>query len=151
MTITDHDIINLYAEVCSGNTDAFLFVCLWAVYVHAIDDIIDGEKHMQSAESILEVFAQANILFTQPFYRQHAEELQMVVMKATNAYADSVALEKSADKGLRKMADVLRFAGNEMLFAVALICGGFQHMSQLSPRIREMSWAAHHDENGAPK
>lgn len=150
MTSSEREIIVLYDEVCLGNSDALRFIFHWNMFIHGIDDLIDDPVRPKP-EDVIAVFAQANILYTQPFYQAHAVKLQMVVMLVTNAYADSVLWENEKRIGLGAMADVLRFAGNEMMFAVALIVGGYQHMRKISVKLRENSWESHHDETGKPK
>lgn len=148
MTLSERETVKLYDSVCCGNRDALMFVFHWGIYCHGIDDIIDGNPSMQKSEEIISAFAQANVLYSLPFYRDNWSRLQPVVMLVTNAYADSVSFEGSEEAGKKTMSDVLRFAGNEMLFAVALICGGYAHMRKLSAEIRENSWRDHHNEQG---
>jgi hypothetical protein len=148
MTLSERKIALMYDEVACGNADALKFIFHWNLYCHGIDDIVDGSLAMRDPEQVVGLFAEANLLYTLPFYRANWERLQSVVMLITNAYADSVMWEDSYDKGQRTMADVLRFAGNEMLFAVALICGGYQHMRRVSAKLRNQSWQDHHDQHG---
>jgi hypothetical protein len=142
----DIELLEQYSEVCCGNRDAERFIAQWNLFVHGIDDIIDTGN--ASAEEIISVFAQANVVYSQQFYRDHYLTLQPVILLITNAYADSVLWEKRGTEGQKKMADVLRFAGNEILFAVALICGGYQHMRSVSAGIRDKSWKTHHNNQG---
>lgn len=149
MTLSESNFVTLYDEASCGNPDALRFLFHWNIFCHGIDDLIDAPTRATPGE-VIDAFAQANILYTHPFYQAHAVKLQMVVMLVTNAYADSVFWEHEKRSGLSAMADVLRFAGNEMVFAVALICGGYQHMRRISMRVRENSWITHHDETGKP-
>lgn len=141
------------AEVCRGDMSAMTFCDLWFNYCHGIDDLIDtmedGRPTMKP-EAILKLFGIAATLYNCPFYVRNQAALFMPVLTITNAYADSVAWEKSSVSRRRKIADVLRCCGNEMFFVVALIVGGWQHMRDLSPKIRERSWVLQHDENDNP-
>lgn len=101
-------------------------------------------------ERLLRVLLQAAELYSLPFWRRHGDRLGPVVALVTNAYADSVAWERSATPELRTMADSLRFAGNEMVLAVAGLCGGAEAMRAASPWLRAMSWRSHHDATGQP-
>lgn len=145
MILSGSRLVVLYNEVTCGNSDALTFLLHWHAYCHGIDDIVDEGGN---AEQVLAAFAEANLLYTLPFYQSNFSKLQTTVMLITNAYADSVAWERSDRVGRRRMADVLRFCGNEMVLAVALICGGFKHMRAMSPILRENSWFTHHDESG---
>jgi hypothetical protein len=136
---------SLVLEACNGNEAGFAFLALWNQYVHAIDDIVDGQA---TPETTITTFACAANVFSHPFYLANRAALYAVVMLVANAYADSVSWEKSDRDGQRTMSDVLRFAGNEMLFAVALICGGYAHLRKISPVVRERSWLDHHNDKG---
>lgn len=138
------------AELCRGNAKAMEFCHLWFNYCHKIDDLIDIGPPVVSNEQILELFIMANVLYSHEFYVAHKSVLQPVVMLVTNAYADTVPWEKSTVNRQRMMADVLRCCGNEMFFAVAIICGGWQHLRSLSARLRERSWQLQHDEHDNP-
>jgi hypothetical protein len=131
-------------EVCLGNSDAMDFCNSWFIYCHAIDDLIDDNERPKP-ERLLEVFIQANVLFSCAFYVAFHVSLQPIVLLITNAYADSVAWEASPEPHRRAIADVIRCCGNDMFFAVAMICGGWKHARSLSPRIRERSWILQHE------
>jgi hypothetical protein len=149
-TLSESRLVRLYDHVCCGNPEALRFLFNWNLFCHGIDDIIDDTKRTDP-EEVIAAFAQANIVYSLPFYQANAARLQTTIMLVTNAYADSVAWEKSPNKGHQSMADVLRFAGNEMVFAVALICGGYRHMRAISASVREFSWDTHHTETGEAK
>lgn len=141
-------------ELCRGNPHALVFCDLWYTYCHSIDDILDtmeDGRPTMSKEAILAVFINAAMLYNSPFYVENRHHLYPVVFAVTNQYADSVAWERSPEKHRRTMADVLRCCGDEMLFIVAMIVGGWQHMRQMSGRIRERDWILQHDEHGNPQ
>ena len=153
MTFAERETVEILTKASAGNADALRFLMHFCAYAHAIDDIIDdlwAKKDVPPAR-ILDTFAQANILYSQPFYQANTASLQPVVMLVTNAYADSVEWEqRGTGEGEKRMADVRRFAGNEMLLAVALVCGGYKAMRELSPIIYNRSWREHHDAAGQP-
>jgi len=134
-------------ELTNGNAAAADWIDRWWKYIHAIDDIIDEGR---GPEALLEVLVDAAELYSHPFWLANWFHLRPLVVNITNAYADSVAWEKSGDSDERAMADVLRFAGVEMYCLVAAICGGYKHMRKLSPQIRRNTWASNHDPQGKP-
>lgn len=148
MKLAERQLTGLFDEICCGNPDALRFVMHWNLFCHGVDDIVDMPEFRESPEQIVSVFAEANVLFTLPFYQANFAKLQTTVMLVANAYADSVAWEKSSELHQQRLSDVLRSYGNEMLIAIALICGGYQHMRRMSPKIRERSWADQHGANG---
>lgn len=127
------------------------FCDLWMLYCHSIDDLLDTRfdgRPTMDTEEILKIPIYALLLYNSPFYMAHREALCPVVFLVTNAYGDTVKFEGSAGRHTRAIADVIRCCGNEMFFAVALICGGYDHMRKLSPVIRERSWIIQHTEEG---
>jgi hypothetical protein len=139
--------------LCCGNLDAMTFCDLWYRYCHAIDDLLDtmeDGRPTMSQEQVLSIFFNAAFLYNCPFYRSNAHLLSPVVVMVTNMYADSVVWERSPIARRRIMADVLRTCGDEMYFAVALICGGERHMRDMSLKIRERDWIGQHDDNDQP-
>lgn len=131
--------------MASGNEQAADFLFLWRQYVHQIDDLIDGD--LQGPEGMLNTFMMAAFVYTHPFFLAHLQELRQIAVNCTNAYADSVAWEKK-DGWQKEFADHYRHFGVEMVLAVAGMCGGYNHMREVSPVLREMCWKEHHDEKG---
>lgn len=135
------------ARICKGDVEAIDFLCVWARYVHGIDDIVDGDT--KEAEDIIATFALSATLLTHPFFLRtptHAAALRQTFLSVANAYADSVAWEKSSIPWQRQQADCLRHCGNEMVFAVAQICGGYDHARTISLEHREIAYEAQHPE-----
>lgn len=134
-------------RVCRGDREAMDFLCnWWAPYVHGIDDIIDGDAN--GPEEVLREFARAVGLYAHPFYLRNLAGLKQVVLNVTNAYADSVAWEKSGVAWQREWADHHRHAGMEMVIAVATICGGYEHARSISQEQRSVCWHEHHRRDG---
>jgi len=123
--------------------DAAEFLTGWHIYCHLIDDIVDGDTPFTN-ERFLEVLMLANKVYSLPFYRTYAPMLSSVVAMVTNTYADSVEWEKSDEEYKRKVADVIRQCGNEMIYAVANICGGHTLMRKISLRLREAAYLDQH-------
>lgn len=117
----------------------------WGPYVHAVDDIVDEEV---SAEKKIEAFARAAYLFSHPFYLRHIGALRQVVLLVTNTYADSVAWERSKIAWQRQWADHARHAGMEMVIAVAMIVGGYEHARAISLEQRTICYHEHHNREG---
>ena len=152
MTKEEVDGVLLYQEIACGNRDAEMFLYHWTLFAHGIDDIIDDYRDGKpvAAEQFIGVMAQSCMAYTLPFYQQHSARLQPVVMAVTNMYADSVKWERSGDPKFEAIADGIRSCGNELLSAVALICGGYAHMRRMSPKLRHRSYEIQHDNAGNP-
>lgn len=146
MTAIEHGAAAL-ERCCLGNPEAKRFLIAWSQYVHAIDDLIDGAER-PAPEALLQTFAKAIAVYSDPFYLQHIEALRQVAVSATNLYADSVAWEQSPMPWHRHFADWARHAGAEMVLAVAHLCGGYEHMRSLSLELRTICYLQHHDLKG---
>lgn len=147
MTANEYDLRALN-RCCCGNKEAIEWLLLWRDYVHDIDDIIDGDK--QGPEIVLSTFAAAATLYSHPFYLRNLLALRQIVYNCTNAYADSVAWEKSDTAWQREFSDHYRHFGAEMVLAVASICGGYAHMRSISLELRVICYLEHHTPSGEP-
>lgn len=145
MTAFEEDLAAL-KRCCRNNEEAMQWLTLWRAYVHGIDDIVDGDD--DSPEAVLGTFAGAVELYTHPFFLKHAARLKQIVLNCTNAYADTVAWEKSKEAWQRNFSDHYRHFGAEMVLAVATICGGYAHARSISLELRAICWLEHHDEHG---
>lgn len=145
--------LKLFRVICRDNQNAISFGLLWVRYNDEVDNLIDtveDGRPIFTKEQILRVFVTALEVYNHPFYVEHRHHLHMVAALVTNTYTDSVLWERSPVESRRKMADVLRFCGNEMIFAMAMICGGYDHCRKLSQQIRDGDWKFHHDDEGNP-
>lgn len=139
--------LRLAERVCNGDREAMDWLAHhWSPYVHGIDDIIDGDRC--KPEDVLDTFARAALLYAHPFYLKNLLALQRLVLVITNAYADSVAWEKSEVQWQRDWSDHNRHVGMEMVIAVAQICGGYQHARAISKEQRVICWHDHHTPQG---
>lgn len=126
-------------ETSCGNDDAFRFLCGWHYFCHSVDDIVDENFVSKDRKQfIIDTFLYSKELFSCNFYRQFHRELSSVVDVICNAYADSVSFEHSTEAWQQEMRDIIRFQGNDMLCAVAKICGGYETMRSVSAKLRNL-------------
>lgn len=137
-----------YATVANGNLSANDWLCQWHDYCHEIDDVIDTPDY--APERVLGLFERANALYTHPFYQLHRAKLSTMILVATSLYSDSNKWEKDAALWKRWWAEVMRHCGNEAIFAVAQICGGYTHMKGLTAPMLAMCYVYHKDKYGTP-
>lgn len=133
----------IYRHACNGNEQAFDFLNVWNKFCHITDDLLD-HPGTDDANRLLKILAVANLLYSSDFYATNPDGLYEVVQLVTNSYADSIAWEHDPVSWRRKWADTLRFAGNEMVLAVAGMCGGWDLRQNVSLQLREDSWKSHH-------
>lgn len=134
-------------RVCCGRPEAMQWLRLWREYVHAIDDVEDEETTPEFRQRI---YVLALELYTHPFFKAHEQRLKQVVLNCTNAYADTLAWERSGIGWQREFADHYRHFGAEMVIAVAQLCGGYDHGRGISLELRATCWLEHHDKEGKP-
>ncbi len=134
-------------RACNGNAEAITWLTLWREYVHGIDDVEDEETTPEFRQRL---YVLALELYTHPFFRKHEDRLKQVVLNCTNAYADTLAWEKSAVAWQQQFADHYRQFGAEMVIAVAQITGGYDHARGISLELRTVCWLEHHDQEGKP-
>lgn len=108
-------LLKVYAMASGGREDAYCWLLCWHGWVHAIDDHIDEPN--RPATEVIDLCADGAVLFSSPFYRQHAEALGPLI----GAIAEEYRVSLTAPKPL---ADVLRIAGNHAVLVVAYITGG---------------------------
>lgn len=127
------------AELCCGDREAMDFLGLWARYCHEIDDIVDGAR--TDKQAILSTFALAMMVYSHPFYLRNLMELRAIALMVGVLYGDSVAWED--ENGWRKeFSKVYRHAANEMVLAVAVICGGYDHARSVAGEQRKVCFEA---------
>lgn len=137
--------IEKYLDV-KKSPNAILWILAYAIYTHAIDDIIDEEipKDSVKDEFILKTFEFAETIYTNIYYLTHISRLRPLVKMASNTYMDSVQMEKSNSKWKKDYADVLRTMGNEILITVIEIENGLDSRREASMELRELSYRTHH-------
>jgi hypothetical protein len=137
--------LQLLDRITLGNELAKNFLREWMQYTHEIDDIIDGDR--TSKEQILATFARALILYSHPFYLANIQALRQIALNVTNAYADSVAWEKSEVDWQRNWSDHYSHVAQEMMLSIAMICGGYEHARTVSLEMRYLCYVEHHNNN----
>jgi hypothetical protein len=140
-----NELLDIYKIAANRNTDALVFIMAFHGYAHRIDDVVDGEVHC-GPEELIELLMLANALYSTPFYIENSARLSGVVGSIANTYLDSVHWERDSTEWKRRVADVIRLCGNDMVCAVAFIVGGFRHMRDISLRLREFAWHSQHEE-----
>lgn len=134
-------IFGLYLEACLGQPDPFWFLVAFHGWAHLIDDLVDESD--RDRLQVVDVAMKANVLFTSRFYQANAQALSVVTAVVADAYRTSVLAEREGGSRGR-LADVIRLAGNQMVIAVAMIVGGWEHAQQISGQLWPMAWESQH-------
>ena len=125
--------------------DALAFAYNFINYCHLIDDIIDEKISRDNPETIIAAFEAALAVYSNPFYRQHANHLFPIIKMVTNAYADSVVFQNAPNEWNVKYKAVLAQQLNDVTLACIEICHGVSQRRYASLAIRELSYNAHKD------
>jgi len=131
----------LYMQASNGNAEALQFLCMFNKYCHGIDDIVDGE--VKDAEGIISIFLSAGTVFSHSYWQVNGRDLYMTLVLLTNDYADST-------KPTEVMKDLLRFSGNNMIKAVAFLCGGYGNLRNISTKLNDLAFKEHHNSDNQP-
>lgn len=159
--MNDKPIMDFFREYLGKDVDALLWVLSYAAYIHAIDDIIDGDK--SDNEFVLGTFELAALIYSNVFYLKNMHILYPLVKMASQTYRDSVILEKqlkeeelivgriSPDNTWKiSVSDSLRQMANEVILACVEVVGGVEKRREASLKMRELSYKFHHTKEGIP-
>jgi hypothetical protein len=128
--------------------DACLWILGFNVYVHSIDDFIDGAE--KDPIHMLRIQELALAVYCNDWFRRHQHILYPLIRAASNCYMDSVILETKTDFWKKQVADALRQFANEIIIATIEIVSGYEARREASMEVREISWKAHHEKDGTP-
>lgn len=140
-------------ELCKGNREAITFCNAFYQLCHMLDDLIDTKEDgrpTMTNEEILKLWAITCLMYNSPYYIRNQRHLFPSILSVTNLYATSVAWECSPINRRRMMADVLRTCGDHVLFMVAMIEGGWEHMRAMTDKIMEEDWIRQHNADDTP-
>jgi hypothetical protein len=122
---------------CKGNPHAEAYLMAVAVISRTMDDLFDKDCPVSDADVCKTFFLLLGGLQLNPFYRENTSGLVGVHIAAFNAWMDANGWEKDSDESKRLYAHVTRDFINELFGVVAFICGGYEHMREVSILARE--------------
>lgn len=130
----------IIAEVCRGNSDAVLFCEAFVAWVHWIDDVVDKDKLWLPRDIVrvnLEMLRQFSV---NRFFQQNKILLMPLMVQSARAFADSVEWAARGAKQDRQASDVLKSNYHEVIWHVAYIIGGWDHMAAMTAKHREFNY-----------
>jgi hypothetical protein len=130
-------------ELCAGNTAAQEFCTVFIVWCHLVDDTVDRDKPLPDLETFARVMLEAATVFAfNPFFQEHREKLLPLIIQGTKAFEDSLAWASHSEPCKRRAADVLKGQYQEVLWHVAYLVGGYDHMDAMTRRWRHYQFDA---------
>lgn len=130
------DFQRIFEDCCLGNKEAFEFLRAFLLFVHAADDVIDADKPIDSENFLLVNMEWVRCLSFNSFYQEHKASLYPLIAQSVNDYADSNLWAKRSDFRDRASSDVLKSNYQQIFYQVALLCGGWDHMREMSKKHR---------------
>lgn len=121
--------------IASGNKEAAIFLMDYDAFCGLMDDIIDDDL-VTDERLVEETLGLLGCLCSPGWARDNAPRLFPLIATSANAWLDSNRMAKSTDLRTRLSSDVVKSHYSEMERAVALLCGGFQHMREVSKQRR---------------
>lgn len=125
--------------VCKGNADAERFCKSWVEYCHLLDDCVDQDKPL-GAERVAGTGIKFILeLSTNPFFQAHKAQLISLMIQGFRAWADSNASKYGNTSNVERCCerDVLKGFYHEVVFHVAAVVGGWDHLREVTAMCRQ--------------
>ena len=123
-------------EMCKGNAAAARFCHVFVSHCHCIDDIVDGDKEADAERIIHNMVALLLEMNQNPFYVKNSNYLLPLILHGYNSWLDSNDWEMSKKDHEVIAADVLKGYYHEVVFGVIYLCGGWEHLRNVTSEHR---------------
>lgn len=134
--MTREQIISTAAK---GHRDAVAFLTEIIEAAHLWDDLIDRDV-TPTAQAVHASFTAALITLPRnPFYNQHFEVLNAVLLNAINNWHVANLLERAGDEADLRIAFITRSAYVDLVTMVAYLVGGLDWVLEFGPTIRRFA------------
>lgn len=126
-------------ELCRGNASAAEFVRQAVEWFHGIDDLVDEAPadELKRRKDLVAAFAAGMVVLSHDYYLRNLAALRPTLLQISQLYAVSVEWELAAEDWKRQWAEHQRHCGIELLVAVAMLCGGWNHAQAMTKKIFE--------------
>lgn len=123
-------------KICKGNQSALSFCISYLNFIDMLDDLFDKDKEV-SAETLAATFISfvENLSYNE-FWDKNKITLYPLFLQGVSAWVDSEEMKKSDDPTMRLAGDVIKSYYGEMLYHVARLTGGYEHMRECSLQFR---------------
>lgn len=126
-----------YLEIANGDESAAAFAAAFVARAHLVDDIEDGDKPVPSDSLVAGEVDWLVTLAGNRFFNEHKAALVPAMVMGLNAWRDSNAWRRNVDARKRRASDVLKSFYHEVVYLVAFLTGGLEHMQKISGKYRE--------------
>jgi hypothetical protein len=128
-----------FAKVARGDQGAHAACAALYHFAHTIDDLVDQDNKEECtpdhvARVLVEFFA---MMAHNRFWQANQSSLLPLVMTAILDWADSMDWQKGGTEQQRQDADVIKGSWHNVIYHIALLCGGFDHARAITREHRE--------------
>ena len=140
------DFERVLLDACVNNQQAMEWTQMYCLWAHFIDDVVDEEGWMTS-ENIMRSNIMIMNLTVHPWFYEHRAELFHIVQLTAALWQQSNVWDKQSQPWQKLEAEWMRCSGNLLVLVVANICGGYELMRKVTPRLAELSYKNQKQEN----
>lgn len=126
------DLMRLIAR---GNADAFDWMWSFWSFTHLIDDCVDRDVKVSSAQASNSLAEFVTILSQNPFFLQNKNYLYPLIISACSRWEIGDDLENGTIED-KVRSQVVRCGDIDIYLGVAFILGGYSHMQDCAKKCR---------------
>jgi len=123
---------DLMTLIANGDMAAFNWMWDFWCFTHAIDDVIDKDKPVNSSQMAEALARFVSCLSINPFFLHNSYSLHPLIISACNRWVDGDKLKSSANERDRIHSEVVRCGDIEIYLHAAYLIGGWEHMRKCS-------------------
>lgn len=120
----------ILARITNGDQDASAFLAAFVAHCHVLDDLIDKDKPCDDERLIKSEITWLYSLSANLFFLKNRHVLVPLITQGFNAWLDSNKMDAGA------VRDVVKGFYHEVVWHVAFICGGWDHMRAITKELR---------------
>lgn len=137
MPLNREDIIQLAG---GNNEEAKAFCRSFVNWVHWIDDVLDKDV-LWLPRDVVRVNLEMVLAFSDnSFFQSYKHQLMPLVLQASRAFGDSLKWARRESARDRQSSDVLKSFYHEVVWHVAYIVGGWNHLKAVTEQCREIDY-----------
>ena len=126
-------------EVTKGNEAASKFLLSYLSLVHMFDDAYDKDEPVPDERMVKVMIWWSEELLFNPWVKENVDAIWSQVLTGWNAWLDSNQWAQCPNPKLFA-SDVIKSNYQELVFLVAYLCGGREHMRAMSQKYREYNF-----------
>lgn len=126
-----------FKQIANGNEHAESFCRAFVDWCHMFDDVADKDKPVADEEMAVKQLNFFVHVSHNPFFQQNKRELTALIVQGVNAWLDANRWERSPEPEMRRDSWVMKSIYQEVVWHVAYLTGGWNHMRTVTMNFRE--------------